>query len=170
MIYDDDNYFKVIKKNGDKMLEGQMINKKLEGELKIYRKMILVSRFQYKDGKREGPYQCYNPKTGLLFKVGQYHDDKLDGETVAYDDKGALAMRELYVKGGLVSKMSYYPTGQVLKEQLYENGKEIKTLTFYMSGKLLEEKYFDEKGQLNRMNRYMENGQVLETFKTEQQK
>lgn len=170
-IYGENDQFKVTKKNGDTILEGKMVDKKIDGALRVYSKSVLVSLVQYKNGKREGPFSLYNPKTGLLFKMGVYHEDKQEGETLIYDDKSALVAKETFKNGVLTGeKLSYYPTGQVLKEQIYDQGKEVQSKTFYMSGKLLEERYFDLKGVLVQMGRYLEDGTVIETFTTKMEK
>ncbi|USO02220.1 MAG: hypothetical protein H6850_03895 [Alphaproteobacteria bacterium] len=166
-VYGDNNQFTVFKKNNDKIMEGQIFGKKLEGTIKLFKKNNIVSMIDYKDGKKEGPFTLFNPKTGIAFKTGYYKNDQIEGEVLIYDERSALTAKEMYKNGHLEGlKESYYPSGQILKQQIYSDNKEVVAKTFYKSGKLLEEKYFNENGQVREMKKYLEDGQVIELFET----
>jgi len=164
-LYGNDHSFTTFKRNNEKLMEGHMINKKLEGTIKIFQRNNIISMIDYKNGKKEGPFTLFNPKSGIAFKTGFYKNDKINGDVFIYDDKSALIGKETYTEGILDGlKESYYPTGQLLKQQLYKDNKEVITKIYFRSGKILEEKYFDPNGQVKEMKRYLETGQVIETF------
>ena len=165
-VYGENNQFTIYKKNGNKLMEGQMLHKKLEGEVKLFQKNQLIAINLYKEGKREGPFFMFNPKSGLLFKKGFYQNDKKQGELIVFDDKGSIIAKEIYENDVLLQKIGFYPTGELLKDQLYQKGIEYISKIYYRSGALLEEKYFDPKGVLLKSARYLENGHAIETFDT----
>jgi len=166
-VYGENNTFTIFKKNKEKMMEGHIVNKKLEGTIKIFQRNNIVAMTDYKEGIKEGSFTLFNPKSGLAFKTGHYKNDQIDGEVFIYDDKSALVTKEMYKKGKLNGlKESYYPSGEVLKQQQYNDNKEVISKIFYSSGKVLEEKHFNENGQVIEIKKYLEDGQVIESFET----
>ena len=163
-IYSENNQFTILSKSGNKIAEGTMINHRIERELKLFQKNVLVSQLYYKEGKREGPFRIYNPKNGLLMKTGFFSNNKKEGKLTVFDDKGCVIAEEFYIQDIIQQKLAFYPTGELLKEQRYTNGIETSSKTFYKSGNLLEEKYCNDKGETIRMARFMDDGFVTETF------
>ncbi len=95
------------------------------------------------DGKREGVWQLYYP-TGLLLRIEEYRNGKLDGVVLEIDNKGSISYAYNYKEGQLhgVSR-SYGRGGKLNWEKYYTSNKlDGSSRIYYEGGGLQEESWF----------------------------
>lgn len=128
--------------DGDKMtitryLVDENGNKKKEGCEEVYTNRIISQTIMYKDNKREGETVFYDEK-GSKEMVESYKDDKLHGECTSYYDNGAISSKADWENGRLHGNcINYHDNGNISIVIEYINGMQDGT-----------EQCFDETGKL----------------------
>lgn len=89
----------------------------------------LISKFHYRNGKRDGSYITYTADNKVLSE-GQYKDGELDGVQKVYQDGSRT---EIPYAGGVRNgvEKTWYPGGQIAVEAPWINGNQDGAVTFY---------------------------------------
>lgn len=105
-----------------------------------------ISYGYYADDKKTGTWISYHRAKGIVFKMEEYKDDKLDGAVIEIDRRGYFTGERHYKKGLLHGKSRKYNRGATLLEEAdYFQGKLNGVRTVYYEnkpGKVLEEAYY----------------------------
>jgi antitoxin component YwqK of YwqJK toxin-antitoxin module len=150
-------YITVFDQKGNKVSEGNLVNKLHEGEWKFYhmesnnimtsefyiadklngvrkvyyRSTTLAEETSYKNGLKNGVSKLYSEK-GVIIDEHNFKDDKFEGLAVYYNGAG-IKLYEGNYKNGLKSGLwKFYENGKVVKE--------VKAKVFSKELKLFEEK------------------------------
>ncbi len=151
-------YAKLFHMNGKRMAEGKYINKETKDSTWTYYDElgVLISRENYKMGKKNGLCTVYLPDGGLS-EERYYKDDIQEGNFKEYFDGKAVKAQGAYVKGQLEGRVSYfYPNGVEVAAGYYKNGGKtgvwiyktqsgkVREKELYKNGKLATQKEMDE--------------------------
>lgn len=110
--------------NGKRMAQGKYINKEIKDSTWMYydESGILISKDQYKNGKKEGTCFVYLPD-GKLSEIRNYKNDVLNGEFKDYFDGTNLRSKGQYLDGLMEGRVAYYyPNGTEVAAGFYRNG------------------------------------------------
>ena len=117
----------------------------------------------YKDGKREGSWECYYPDGQLETKM-TFQDDRAVGECEYYYPDGQLKSKgncQHYKEGAWVY---YHPNGQLALKAFYDKQSHLREGAwerYYPSGQLQERENYNENGRLDGPYEfYYDNGQL----------
>ena len=92
-------------------------------------KVIGLLQGKIKKGKKEGEWQQYNLKNGMLDLIMNFKNGKLHGELIEYYDGDAtIRLKGLFKDGKHDKEWFYYDLSNKLeKKEIYKNGKLEKT-------------------------------------------
>ncbi len=147
-------------------VECDIIDGKYEGIYKRYEFNHLSIICNYKNGKKNGKYECFY-RNGQLRQTTNYVDDLIQGESIAYFESGAVVLHANYVNNRMEGKnIIYYENGQPKYicnktngeidgeyKMFWQNG-QLKEIVNYIlknnnSCKFGEEKHFYSNGQVS---------------------
>lgn len=117
-------YARLFHPNGKRMGEGKYINKEMKDSTWTYYDElgVLISRENYKAGKKEGASVVYLPD-GSVSEEYQYKNDLQDGPFTQYFTGNIIKGKGVYVKGKLEGRVVYYyPNGVEVASGVYKNG------------------------------------------------
>ena len=152
------SYVKLFHMNGKRMGEGKYIDKEIKDSTWTYYDElgVLISRENYKSGKKEGLSIVYLPD-GTFSEQRNYKEDIQDGVFKEYFDGKAIKAQGNYVKGKLEGRVAYhYPNGVEVAAGFYKNGEKngpwiyktesgkIREKELYKNGILASKKETDE--------------------------
>lgn len=151
-------YAKLFHLNGKRMGEGKYIDKETRDSTWTYYDElgILISKENYKMGKKEGLFTVYFPD-GSISEERNYKNDLQDGPFKQYFDGKALRSQGNYVKGQMEGRsVYYYPNGVEVAVGFYKNNvkngpwlyktesNKIREKELYKNGVLASKKETDE--------------------------
>ena len=91
-------------------------------------KVIGLLQGKIKKGKKEGEWQQYNLKNGMLDLIMNFKNGKLHGELIDYYADGTIRLKGLLKEGKRDKEWFYYDVSNKLeKKEIYKNGKLEKT-------------------------------------------
>ncbi len=101
---------------------------------------------EYVDDKKIGTWVSYHHTKGIVYKVEEYKEGKLDGLVIEIDQRGYFTGESHYKNGHLHGKYKKFNRGATLIEETdyYEGQLNGVKKTFYSNkpGKVLEEAYY----------------------------
>jgi antitoxin component YwqK of YwqJK toxin-antitoxin module len=117
-------YAKLFHMNGKRMAEGKYLGKETKDSLWLYydEAGVLISKENYKEGKKHGKAYVYLPDGGLS-EERTYKMDVQDGPFKDYFDGKHVKSQGNYVNGKMEGKVVYfYPNGVEVAAGFYKNG------------------------------------------------
>jgi antitoxin component YwqK of YwqJK toxin-antitoxin module len=115
----------------------------LEGETLVYSIGRLAARMQFHEGKLNGPAIYYDDAGQVQIKA-QYRDGKLHGDSLYFGANGELTRKSAFERGLLHGyTVDYYLSGKPREVTSYKNNiKEGEWLRLNEDGKVLERLYY----------------------------
>jgi len=117
-------YAKLFHMNGKRMAEGRYVGKEVKDSTWTYYDElgVLISRENYKNGKKNGLFTVYLPD-GSLSEQRNYKDDIQHGPFKEYFDGKSVKVQGNFVKGQMEGRVTYhYPNGVEVAAGFYKNG------------------------------------------------
>lgn len=134
---DNSCYTIFFNQKGNKVSEGKLVNKLLEGEWKYYHEnaaTIMTSEFYikgklegvkkvfysnqkiaeettFKNGLKNGPYKKY-AKNGIVFEESNYKNDEFDGPAIFRNDANVIVSKGIYKNGKKVGMWEITTNGK----------------------------------------------------------
>ena len=151
-------YVKLFHLNGKRMAEGKYINKEIKDSTWTYYDElgVLISRENYKAGKKEGIFTVYLPD-GSISEQRTYKNDIQHGPFKEFFSSNTVKAQGNYVDGHMEGRIVYnYPNGVEVAAGYYKNGEKngpwiyktesgkIREKELYKNGVLASKKETDE--------------------------
>ncbi|MBB3697601.1 hypothetical protein KMW28_05405 [Flammeovirga yaeyamensis] len=136
------NYWKEYYPSGKLMNESEMLGEVRNGVTKVYdQEGNLKQKGTYKEGKIDGKYYTYFPKSTTVQKESDFVDGKLEGESKEFYTSGVLKQVipfENNIEHGL--RLEYYESGQLMSENRIVKGRTTGNYkNYYEDGQLKSE-------------------------------
>ena len=136
--------------SGSIISQGKMNGKKYVGEWNYYHKnSVKIMRIERYDayGLQQGEFKVYY-KNGQLAEKSNYKDDKLDGESLWFNQNGVIIKKFTYKEGLLQGPSKIYSNdGNLIVEGQYKGDKKHGIWLYYEEGKLLKQKDFTKRSK-----------------------
>ncbi|WP_317898370.1 toxin-antitoxin system YwqK family antitoxin [Aurantibacillus circumpalustris] len=117
-------YAKLFHMNGKRMAEGKYINEEIKDSTWTYYDElgILISRENYKNGKKDGVFTVYLPD-GSVSEERNYKNDLQSGPFKQYFSGNTVKAQGNYINDKLEGRVTYhYPNGVEVAAGYYKNG------------------------------------------------
>ena len=117
-------YAKLFHLNGKRMAEGKYASEETKDSTWTYYDElgVLISRENYKNGKKDGVFTVYLPD-GSVSEEKNYKDDLQHGPFKDYFSGHTVKAQGNYIKGKMEGRVSYhYPNGVEVAAGYYKNG------------------------------------------------
>lgn len=118
------SFARLFHMNGKRMAIGKYINKETKDSTWTYfdEAGVLISRDNYKNGKKEGICYVYLPD-GKIAEERHYKNGLQNGEFKEFFGEGSLRSKGQYVNDNLEGRVIYYfPNGVEVASGFYKNG------------------------------------------------
>ncbi len=115
----------------------------------------------YFNGKRDGAWNTYHTKNGLISSITHYKDGQKNGAFIQINDRGNVEVVAYYINDQLEGPYKKFERSKVREESFYKNGKldgtrkqfyddgSIQLESIYVNGKRNGvEKYYDQEGNV----------------------
>jgi len=115
----------------------------------------------YFNGKREGAWNTYHTKNGLISSITHYKDGLKNGAFIQMNDRATVELVAYYINDKLEGPYRKFNRSKIKEESLYKNGKldgvrkqfyddgSIQLESVYVNGKRNGvEKYYDQEGNV----------------------
>ncbi|SFX80351.1 MULTISPECIES: toxin-antitoxin system YwqK family antitoxin [unclassified Pseudomonas] len=106
----------------DSQLQGQLVDGRLDGMLKIEEAQRPQARLNYSQGELQGSSTLYHPN-GKVSAVLPFVNGRLQGVASFYAAEGGLQRQASYRRGLLHGEANnYFPDGQLAEAECYRDG------------------------------------------------
>lgn len=139
-----------------------------DGVSVLYVNNVRVQLLTWSEGKRNGAFREYDPKSGAVITSGAYRNDNRDGYWLKYKD-GRLISREDFENGIHASNSFYYGTDTsdvTGTESYYPDGMKKVSQQNYPGGKASQRIYFSQQGNIDSIVSYFTDGRIKDAHYT----